>query len=83
MMKIIYNIKKLVATKVINSVLFWDGTNGVAVRTVAPTLRAHVTRTEVQVSTDGRGWSPGRPEEASPADGHNSTGSAVVSISVS
>jgi len=86
MMKIIYNIKKLVATKVINSVLFWDGTNGVAGRTVVPTLRVHETRPEAQESTEGCGTSAGWPKAAILADVRNSArsaGTATVSISKS
>ena len=84
MMKIIYNIKKLVVTKVINSVLFWDQTDGEPARTVVRILWVHETRKEEQVTTEGSGWSPGRPEVACPADEHNSTGAAgtpTVSIS--
>ena len=63
--------------------LFFYRPNGEPVRTVGRILWVHVTRTEVQVSTVGCGRSPGRPEVAFPADVHNSTGSAVVSISES
>ena len=61
--------------------LFFHRSYGEPGRTEARTLRVHATRIEVQVTTVGRGWSPGRPEEAFPADAHNST-SAVVSISI-
>ena len=63
--------------------LFFHRPYGEPARPVVRTLRAYVARSEVQDTTEGRGWSPGRPKVASPADGHNSTGSAVVSISVS
>ena len=56
--------------------LFFYRTDGQPVRTAVRTLREHETRTEVQVKTEGRGWSPGRPEGASPADVQNSTGAA-------
>ena len=86
MMKIIYNIKKLVATKVINSVLFWDGTNGEAVRTDVPIPRVHATRIEEQATTVGCGTSAGWPIVAILADVRNSArsaGTATVSISKS
>ena len=63
--------------------LFFHRSYGEPARTVVRILRVHVTRIEVQATTDGCGRSPGRPEGAPPADVHNSTGSAVVSISVS
>ena len=63
--------------------LFFYRANGEPVRTAVRILCVHETRIEARVTTEGRGGSPGRPEEASPADVHNSTGSAVVSISVS
>ena len=66
--------------------LFFYRTDGEPVRTVVRILRAHVTRKEGQVTTAGRGGSPGRPEVAFPADVHNSTGAAgtpTVSISIS
>jgi len=62
--------------------LFFHRSYGEPARTEVRILRVHVTRIEAQ-ATAGRGRSPGRPEVASPADEHNSTGSAVVSISVS
>ena len=63
--------------------LFFYRTDGEPARTAARMLRAHVTRIEVQDTTVGCGRSPGRPKVAFPAEVHNSTGSAVVSISVS
>jgi len=63
--------------------LFFHRPYGEPERTALRMLRVHDTRNEAQDTTDGRGRSPGRPEVAIPADVHNSTGSAVVSNSVS
>ena len=60
--------------------LFFYRANGEPGRTEDRLLQAHVARIEAQVTTEGRGRSPGRPEVAIFADVHNS---AVVSFSVS
>ena len=63
--------------------LFFHRSYGEPVRTEVRIIRVHVARTEVQVTTEGRGWSPGWPEEASSADVHNSAGSAAGCIPIS
>ena len=63
--------------------LFFYRANGEPERTDVRMLRVHVARTEAQVTTVRRGWSPGRPEIAYFADGHNFAYTAVVSIPIS